>query len=101
MGALFLHPRSALLWNTYNDEMPRSAYSMKPAAAQFEPGLAGPIEQAEGSQADLRHWHATVDPLNRFGLLLINTSGGSDFFSITGGPGGLATCPAESLRSWR
>ena len=87
MGALFLHPRSALLWNTYNEEMPRSAYTHEACRRHLSRVLAGPIEQAEGSQADLRHWHATVDPLNRFGLLLINTSGGSDFFSITGGPG--------------
>ena len=28
-----------------------------------------------------------VDPVNRFGLVLINSSGGPDMFAITGGPG--------------
>ena len=40
MGALFLHPRSALLWNTYSGGTPWSTYTMKSASAQSEPGVA-------------------------------------------------------------
>jgi len=87
MGALFLHPRSTLLWNTYNNAMPWSTYSMKSASAQLSRVVPGPVEHAEGTQADLEHWHSSLKPANRFGLFLINTSGGPDFFSIAGGPG--------------
>ena len=87
MGALFLHPRSALLWNTYGRGTTWSTYNMKSASAQLSRVLPGPIEHAEGPQSDLEHWHATFAPLNRFGLLLINTTGGPGMFSIAGGPG--------------
>ncbi len=87
MGGLFLHPRSALLWNTYNGGTPWSTYTMKSASAQLGRMLPGPVERAEGSDADLQHWHTTVAQANRFGLFLINTSGGPDYFSIGGGPG--------------
>ncbi len=87
MGALFLDPRSTLLWNTYNNAMPWSTYSMKSASAQLTRIVPGPVTHAEGAQADLEHWHSTMKSANRFGLFLINTSGGPDFFSIAGGPG--------------
>ena len=87
MGALFLHPRSALMWNTYQGGTPWSTYSMKSAGAHLSRAIPGPIEQAEGSQANLQQWHKTVEPVNRFDLFLINTSGGPDWFRITGGHG--------------
>jgi hypothetical protein len=87
MGSLFLHPRSTLLWNTYGGGTPWSTYAMRSAGAQLSRVVPGPIEHAEGPQSDLKHWHTALSPLNRFGLLLINTSGGPDFFSIGGGPG--------------
>jgi hypothetical protein len=87
MGGLFLHPRSALLWNTYGGATPWSSYAMKSASAQLARVLPGPIEHAEGRESDLKHWHTTFAPVNRYGLLLINTSGGPELFSIDGGPG--------------
>ena len=87
MGALFLEPRSAALWNTYNDGTPWSSYSMNSTHVNLSRVLLGPVEQAEGSRADLKRWHTTFEPSNRFGLFLINTSGGPDCVSITGGPG--------------
>ena len=67
--------------------MPWSTYSMKSASAQLTRIVPGPVTHAEGAQADLEHWHSTMKSANRFGLFLINTSGGPDFFSIAGGPG--------------
>ena len=49
--------------------------------------LPGPIEHFEGPKADLQRRHATVGPASRFGLFLINTTGGPDNFTIGGGPG--------------
>ena len=87
MGALFLHPRSALLWNTYGGGTPWSTYTMKAASAQLGGVLPGPVEHVEGPQSDLKHWHEMFAPLNPFGLLLVNTTGGPEMFSIGGGPG--------------
>ncbi len=87
MGALFLHPRSALLWNTYGGGPPWSTYTMKAASARLSGVLPGPVEHVEGPQSDLKHWHEMFAPLNPFGLLLVNTTGGPEMFSIAGGPG--------------
>jgi hypothetical protein len=76
-----------VLWNTFGTGTPWSTYSMKSATAQLSRLLPGPIEQAEGPQADLGHWHEAVAPVNRFGLFLINTSGGPEVFTIRGGDG--------------
>ena len=97
MGALFLNPRSALLWNTYQGGTPWSTYTMKTASAHLSRVLPGPIEQVEGTQADFKRWHATVLPVNRFDLFLINTSGGPDSFSITGGRGRPGDVPRGAL----
>ncbi len=93
MGALFLHPKSALLWNTYTGGKPWSTYTMKAATGHLSRVLPGPVEHVEGAQADLSRWHRMVDPANRFGLFLINSSGGPDFFSIAGGPGRAGDVP--------
>jgi hypothetical protein len=87
MGALFLHPTSAVLWNTYGGGTPWSMYTMKSASAQLSRVLPGPIEQAEGPRSDLQHWHARFAPVNPFELMMINSIGGPDWFSIGGGPG--------------
>jgi hypothetical protein len=97
MGALFLHPRSALMWNTYKGGTPWSTYTMKSASAHLSRALPGPIEQAEGSQATLNQWHATTRPGSRFDLFLINTTGGPDSFSITGGQGRPGDVPRGAL----
>ena len=93
MAGLFLHPRSTLLWDTYGSGEPWSTYTMKSASAQLSRAVPGPIEHAVGAESDLKHWHTTFAQGNRFGLLLINTSGGPDFFSIGGGPGRAGDVP--------
>jgi len=89
MGALFLQPSSALVWDTYDRGNPWSDYTLKPAAdllARAMPGPGAVVHRAR-RQAGLTAWHRTVDPVNRFGLVLINSSGGPDSFTIPGGPG--------------
>ena len=89
MGALFLQPSSALLWDTYGRGDPWSDYTLNGAADLLTRAMPGPgaVVDRAGRQADLSIWHRTVDPVNRFGLVLINSSGGPEYFTIPGGPG--------------
>ncbi len=96
-GALFLQPSSALLWNTYEGGNPWSDYTMGTAVdrlRQIFPG-SGPIVHRAGKQADLMSWHRAIDPLNRFGLILMNSTGGPRHFAIMGGRAGPAIYPRE------
>jgi hypothetical protein len=89
MGALFLQPESALLWNTYTGGSPWSDFTMGPAAADVSRVIQGTrvVMHRSGEQANLSNWHGMVDPANRFGMVLFNSSGGPDWFRISGGPG--------------
>ena len=96
MSALFLQPSSALMWNTYGEGRPWSDYTMGPTVdrlRQIFPG-AGSIVHRAGKQADLMSWHRAIDPLNRFGLILLNSTGGPQHFTITGGPGRASDLPS-------
>jgi len=89
MAALFLPPRSVLMWNTYSGGNPWSLYTMTSSAGilgRVLPGTGAVVHRA-GPLADLTSWHHTADPVNRHALVLFNSSGGPDHFSITGGPG--------------
>ncbi len=95
MGALFLQPTSALLWNTYPPGESWSAYRMDMAARELSElmGDATAVVQRTGRQADLASWHRTIDPVNRFGLIMLNSLGGPDWFQISGGVGRPADVP--------
>ena len=95
MGALFLRPATALMWDTYNLVGPRSEYSLVPMADQLSRPSTGPIgvHFRAGPRADLTSWHRVVDPMNRFGFVWINSSGTPSEFSIPGGPGRPADLP--------
>jgi hypothetical protein len=96
MGALFLQPSSALFWNTYEGGKPWSDYSMSPAVDRLRQVFPDPdtIVHRAGKQADLTSWHRAVDRRNRFGLIMLNSSGGPRQFAITGGPGRPGDLPA-------
>jgi len=89
MGALFVQPRSALLWNTYGGGRPWSDYAMGLAASDLSRAIpgAGAVVHRAARQADLASWHRSVDPVNRFGLVLVNSWGAPDMFAISGGSG--------------
>ncbi len=95
MRALFLQPEASLLWNTYSGGPSWSDYDMAEATRTFgrlwHEGPA-PIHRA-GADADLASWHDAVDPVNRFGWIMINSSGIPRQFSIPGGPGRPADLP--------
>jgi hypothetical protein len=48
---------------------------------------AGALVQHAGAQADLASWHREIDPVNRFGMVLMNSSGAPAMFVIRGGAG--------------
>jgi hypothetical protein len=89
MAALFLPPNSALLWNTYHDDKPWSSYTMASASSELTRALgrAGLVVHRSGREADLASWHREFDPVNRFGMMMINSSGGPAMFTIRGGAG--------------
>lgn len=95
MAALFLHPKSALLLNTYGEtDRPWTEYAMGRAATALGATLA--VTHRNGGRADLAGWHEAFDPINPFGLVLVNTSGGPRDFNINGGPGMTADVPATA-----
>jgi hypothetical protein len=92
MCALFLQPDSALLFNTYRSfSPPYPDYSMGLASVRFGSRLA--VTQREGEKADLAAWFGVFQPMNRFGLVLINSSGGPADFTISGGSGHTGDMP--------
>ncbi|MFO0951273.1 MAG: hypothetical protein U0835_08995 [Isosphaeraceae bacterium] len=87
MCSLFLAPGDALLLNTYGETTPPwTDYTMTGAAARLNRVL--PTTEVSGNRASLSGWHRTFDPMNRRGLLLINTRGGPTEFGTNGGLGG-------------
>ena len=68
---------------------------MGAAADLFGPSGPNPraVMHRAGRLADLASWHRAVEPVNRFGLILLNSSGGPRFFAIAGGPGRAADLP--------
>lgn len=87
MCSLFLQPESALMFNGYDESAPPwSDYSMRQASIRLSSAV--PTSQVSGEkQANLEGWHETFDPINRFGLVLINSHGSPTVFNVRGGPG--------------
>ena len=98
MCSLFLQPRSALLLNTYSEaETPWSELHDETAAARL--GSLLPVTHRSGERASLTGWHQAFDPVNRFGLVMINTHGNPTDFNLTGERGRTpATCPRANRR---
>jgi hypothetical protein len=96
MGALFLAPDDALMWDTYERGSSHAEYTVGPAVNLL--ARAGLIRHAivhvVGQGADLANWHRIMDSSNRFGLIWLNSTGEkSSQFSIAGGPGRPADVP--------
>jgi hypothetical protein len=92
MAALFLRPGSALLFNTYPERTPPWVeYRMDGAFRKLAAVM--PTTLVQGGEADRAGWHRALDPVNRFGLVLINSSGASDQFRLRGGRGRTADVP--------
>jgi len=92
MCSLFLEPDSTLLLNTYTDGgQPWSDYALTHAAERLV-GFA-PVTLREGNRASLTDWLGLFSPLNRFGLVVINTHGNPTEFNLPGGPGQTGDTP--------
>ena len=93
MCSLFLRPRSALLFNGYEeDKAPWGDFEMTNAAIRLARNVpvqerAGP---ASGSPAG---WHKGFGPLGGYDLLLINSHGHPTVFNLRGGPAQTADVP--------
>ncbi|APW62223.1 hypothetical protein [Paludisphaera borealis] len=89
MCSLFLQPETALFWDTYGGGRPWEEYEMTSAATTF--GVIRPERGAvvarSGDGSDLASWHHVFQPVDRFGLLMINSSGEPKRFAIRRGPG--------------
>ncbi len=93
MCSLFLQPESALMFNGYDESAPPwSDYTMRTAASRFSAVM--PTSQVAGEKpANLDGWHEIFDPFNRFGLVLINSSGSPTVFNLRGGPASTPDIP--------
>jgi len=92
MCGLFLHPPSALLFNGYAQTGPPwTEYAMGGAESRLAVRMG--VTERAGDRAGLAGWHQAFDPVNPFGLLLLNTSGGPTDFHLAGGPGHTADVP--------
>jgi hypothetical protein len=85
MCSLFLRPDRATLINAYGEAAgdERGDYRQAPAADRI--GERMEVARRDSGQADLSGWHAAFDPVNRAGLVLINSSGNPTDFNL-GGP---------------
>jgi hypothetical protein len=92
MCSLFLQPESTLLFNTYTgQEQPWAAYTLARVSERLAP--FGVVTLREGNRASLAEWSALFSPSNRFGLIVLNTSGNPADFNLPGGPGQTGDIP--------
>jgi len=84
MCSLFLQPETALLFNTYDEKAPPWFIYETRTTAQRLSALTLPTSQRSDSLATLFGWHETFDPMNRFGLVMINSMGSPSMFGIRG-----------------
>ena len=92
MGSLFLQPTTAILFDAYDEKDPDfRPYAMRASALKFPPEIRPTVRN--GSDADVAHWHKAFDPINRFGLVYVNTSGGPSTFNLAGGGAMAADIP--------
>lgn len=98
MSALFLQPRSAVLFDSYDDrDEGFRPYAMKAAEVRLPDGLARTL--IDGPKADLSGWTGAFSPINRFGLVYINSRGGPYTFGLGGTDEGIAADIPPSVPS--
>ena len=84
MCSLFLRPDRATLINGYGEGggPPFGPFGLKPAAETL--GGLMEVDRLDRSEADLGGWHAAFGPINRSGLVMVNSSGNPSDFRIGG-----------------
>ncbi len=95
MCSLFLQPHSAVLVNTYDEkDKAWSFYTMTTANEVLEKAMSSwTITHHAGAAANITGWHHTFDPVNRFGLVMINSHGGPTHFHVTDGTANTSDVP--------
>lgn len=92
MASLFLRPRSALLFDTYDGRNPDfRPYLMKPASRLAPKDLT--VSLIDGAGANLRGWWRAMGLLNRFDLVYLNSSGSPTAFNLADSSGLTADIP--------
>jgi hypothetical protein len=92
MCALFLQPNSAILIDSYDqNDRNWSAYKMDIAARTLARVI--PATHRAGDRANLAGWHQVFDPVNPFGLVLINSHGDPGHFHVSGATGSTNDIP--------
>ncbi len=86
MCSLFLTPKSAWLFDGYEDKDPWRAYDASGAAATLrQRGFA--VELDDSPKNGVREWRLRAARALDAGLVLVNTKGNADFFELTPGLG--------------
>ena len=93
MCSLFLRPRSALLFNGYEEtSAPWKTYTMHAAADRLAREL--PVARRAGpAEAGVAGWHKAFGPVGGFDLALINSSGSPAVFNLQKQQGQTADVP--------
>jgi hypothetical protein len=92
MCSLFLQPRSAMLFNGYpQTDQPWTDYDQTAASSTLARLMS--VDQRKKEQAGIAGWHEGFGPTNTHGLLLQNSSGGGDYFSVISGQAQTADIP--------
>lgn len=93
MCSLFLQPESALLFNGYDEQSePWATYRMDQAARRLGKVLPT-VERAGPKDGSLNGWHEAFNPVNRHGLVLVNSSGSGTQFNTRDGGGATTDVP--------
>lgn len=90
MCSLFLQPQSAFLFDTYDEADPDfQPYSMRFTPRRLPRDLKVTVVARE--KADAQGWHRALDPINPYGLVIVNSSGASPrLFTLASGTLGTA-----------
>jgi hypothetical protein len=72
-------------------QQPWAFYALAPVSDRLAP--FGTVTLREGNRASLAEWSALLSPQNRFGLVVLNTSGTPTEFNLPGGPGQTGDIP--------
>jgi len=88
MCGLFLTPERAAIVNTYGKSRPYGFYRL--SKTERLDGALAAVDRIEHDAASLKGWHELFDPVNRAGLVFINSAGGARGFKLSGPHGGRA-----------
>lgn len=94
MCSIFLKPEEALFFSRYSTtSLPWKAYDPREAVKLFSRAM--PTRAARGSEATLERWRQLNEFGNRAGFVFINSSGGANSWSVSGGQ----ALPADIVHS--